>query len=330
MVGFHYENYVRLQGLSDAAYNGKLARIQCFSASENDGKYRVKLQVDEEVAVASQLSRELLVKPENMARACDCCHQSGAVTMQYCGRCRNAAYCNAVCQRSDWTRHKEDCGGMNARRQILKSPLILAAGMGNLAEVENLVRAGADLNKATKEEGGSPLQLAAGCGHLAVVQYLLQHGADKNKTDINGCTPLHSAAGYGRLAVVQYLVQQGVDRNGANNEGSTPLYVAAHEGHSAVVQYLVQQGVDKNKAGNAGYTPLHIAAQNGHLAVVQCLVQQGADKDKAANVGATALFMAALHGHLSVCNIWCSKERTSARLMTMVRLLSTLQLRMAT
>jgi hypothetical protein len=134
MVGFKCRNFVRLQGLSNAAYNGKLARVVSLVAHETTGKYRVELQVDDDVAVASQLSRDLLfVKPENMMRACDCCHLAGAVTMQYCGRCRNAAYCNAECQRSDWLRHKVICSQMNSVRQLVKSPLLLAATMGNLA-----------------------------------------------------------------------------------------------------------------------------------------------------------------------------------------------------
>ena len=291
MVGFKYNNLVRLQGLNKA-YNGKLARIQSISADETTGRYRVELHVDEHVA--STLSRRMLVKPENMLRACDCCRLAGAATMQYCGRCKNAAYCNAECQRSDWTRHKVDCSNMNAQRQIVKSPLILAVSMGKLAEVENLVRAGADVNTVTKEDGGTALYSAAAQGHLAIVQYLVQQGADKNKVSNEGATPLFIAAQGGNLAVVQYLVQEGADKNKAINDGRTPLLSAAQHGHLAVVQCLVLQGVDKNQAmNNHGATPLFIAAFKGHLAIVQYLVQQGADKNKAANGGATPLLSAA-------------------------------------
>jgi hypothetical protein len=165
MVGFKFDNFVRLQELSNAAYNGKLARIESLCADESSGEFRVELQLDDDVAVASHLSREIVVKPENMVRACDCCHQAGAATMQYCGRCRNAAYCNAECQRSDWKRHKNECSNMNYQRQVVKNPLHLAAMRGILAEVENLVRAGADVNKATKEDGGTALFAAAMKGH---------------------------------------------------------------------------------------------------------------------------------------------------------------------
>jgi hypothetical protein len=134
MVGFKYENLVRLQGLNNAAYNSKLATIKSPFV-ENNGRFRVELQVGE----VSSLCREIFVKPENMARACDCCHNAGAATMQYCGKCRNAAYCNVECQRSDWQRHKVECSEMNSMRQIVKSPLYLAVARGSVAEVETLV-----------------------------------------------------------------------------------------------------------------------------------------------------------------------------------------------
>ncbi len=85
MVGFKFENFVRLQGLSNEAYNGKLARVISLSADKITGEFRVSLQVDDGVAVASHLSRQILVKTENMTRACDNCLHAGAATMQYCG-----------------------------------------------------------------------------------------------------------------------------------------------------------------------------------------------------------------------------------------------------
>jgi hypothetical protein len=179
MVGFKCGNFVRLQGLSNAAYNGKLARIKSLGADENTGRFRVEVQVGEDLA--SNLSREFLVKVENMARACDGCRHAGAATMQYCGQCKNAAYCNAECQRNDWKRHKVDCSLMSSQRRIVKSPLLLAATKGNLAAVQDLVREGADVNKASKEDGNTALHMASEQGHLAIVQYLIQRGADKDK-----------------------------------------------------------------------------------------------------------------------------------------------------
>jgi hypothetical protein len=299
MVGFKYNNLVRLQGLINAAYNGKVAVIISISADENAGRYRVELLLLGEVA-CSLSGQQILVKPENMARACDCCYLAGASTMQYCGRCKNAAYCNADCQRSDWTRHKVYCSRMNSQRQLIKCPLHLAASLGNLTEVQNLIREGADVNKATKEDGATPLHIAAEKGQLSMVQYLVLQGADVDKATSHGGTPLYLAAFKGFLAVIQCLIQQGADMNKATNDGATPLLMAAQEDHLAVVQYLVQQGADKDKTDNKGCTPLFMAAGKSHLSVVQYLIQQGANINQAADGSITPLAFAIDQGNITV------------------------------
>lgn len=62
---------------------------------------------------------------------------------------------------------KVDCSNMTAQRQLVQSPLILAAMQGDLSKVQNLIREGADMDKAM-----TPLLVAAAAGHLAVVRYL--------------------------------------------------------------------------------------------------------------------------------------------------------------
>ena len=59
---------------------------------------------------------------------------------------------------------------MKTQRQIVKSPLHLAALLGNLAEVQQLVQEGADVNKGTRENGSAPLSVAAEGGHIAMAQ----------------------------------------------------------------------------------------------------------------------------------------------------------------
>ncbi len=49
MVGFKLNNFVRLQGLSNEAHNGKLARIDCLLADVHTGEFRVEIQEDEEL-----------------------------------------------------------------------------------------------------------------------------------------------------------------------------------------------------------------------------------------------------------------------------------------
>lgn len=297
MVGFKYGNFVCLQGLKNEAYNGKLGIIKSLSPDENTGRYRVEVQIDE----ASQSNnREMLVKLENMVRACDNCWQAGAATMQYCGNCKNAAYCDAACQRSDWNKHKEYCSLLCTQRQIAKNPLLLATGRGSLSEVQNLVREGANVNEATKVDGRTSLYMAAEDGYLGIIQVLVQGGADKDKAVHDGSTPLFIAAEMGHLAVVQYLLQQGADQDKPMHDGTTPLYVAAQNGHLAIVQCLVQQGADKDNAMREGRTPICKAAEKGHLAIVKYLLTQGADMNKAEKTAMPPIFSSVAGGHLEV------------------------------
>ena len=67
MVGFKYGNFVRLQGLSNAAYNGKLAIVS--GAISDDGRYLAKLQDEDDEVGPSALKRVLRIKSENLAHA---------------------------------------------------------------------------------------------------------------------------------------------------------------------------------------------------------------------------------------------------------------------
>jgi len=60
-----------------------------------------------------------------------------------------------------------------------------AAGNGNLAKVEQLIKAGANVNNAG-DGGGTPIIQAAKNGHIEVAQVLLFHGADPKKRNKKG------------------------------------------------------------------------------------------------------------------------------------------------
>ncbi len=289
---------MRLQGLDNAAFNGKLGRIEGL-LDEITGRFPVVLVDDKAVETPP---REIRVKPENMALACTCCYNAGATKMQFCGKCRVAAYCNAECQRSDWQRHKVGCNTLGDLRDLTKNSLLMAMRRGDAAGVKRLIRQGADINSVAIESTGDfPLGMAAVGGHLPVVQYLVEMGADKDTANNSGVTPLYFAAQGGSLEVVQYLLQEGADKNQADIDGMTPLFIAASGGHLAVVRYLVQQAADKNKANKHGVTALFVAARHGHLAVVQYLVQEGADLNQAAG-DITPLAAATVKGRIEVAN----------------------------
>ena len=133
---FQLGQLVRLKGLNNAAYNGKLAQIGPFPSAELccNGRYRVEL-IDE---VAPPLRQSVDVKPENMEHACKRCHKGGEKLL-FCGKCKHVRYCDRECQRIDWERHKKECGSCGFDRDATKNPLMLAALCGDLRLVQKLV-----------------------------------------------------------------------------------------------------------------------------------------------------------------------------------------------
>ncbi|XP_078576145.1 uncharacterized protein LOC144861899 [Branchiostoma floridae x Branchiostoma japonicum] len=80
---------------------------------------------------------------------------------------------------------------------------------------------------------------AARDGRVIVVQQLLKAGAEVDKADEDGTTPLSIAAQNGHLEVVQQLLNTGANVEKADKDGFTPLFVAAQEGHLKILQQLL-------------------------------------------------------------------------------------------
>ena len=76
---------VRLHGLGNAAYNGRLGKVEEVSELETTGRLLVLLQEE----VRPPLLRLIKIKPENMRTACSHCQKDGD-KMQFCGKCRVA------------------------------------------------------------------------------------------------------------------------------------------------------------------------------------------------------------------------------------------------
>ncbi len=72
------------------------------------------------------------------------------------------------------------------------------------------------------------LHLAASSSAVAEVELLLKAGADVNAKNTNGMTPLHGAAQMNPSpAVLEVLLKAGADVNAKNPGGWTPLHAAA-------------------------------------------------------------------------------------------------------
>ena len=130
----------------------------------------------------------------------------------------------------------------------LDRALVRAATDGDLAGIEELLRAGANVNCTTDNgQAGNPLIGAAQEGHLEAVRLLLDWGADPNLVIRDEGTPLIAAARDGRTDVVALLLDRGarIDQIVPGYFGNA-LNQASRYGRPGVVKLLVARGADVN------------------------------------------------------------------------------------
>jgi hypothetical protein len=130
-----------------------------------------------------------------------------------------------------------------------KTRLMLAAGAGNRAAVEQALDIGEPVN-AKSEELWTPLHFAAVSGSPDVVELLLERGADINAMDDYLATPLHVAVVQGKTPVVQVLVDHGADLGVCDGQGATAMHLAARLGKDDIVDLLAAHDAAVQPAGD--------------------------------------------------------------------------------
>ncbi len=124
-------------------------------------------------------------------------------------------------------------------------PLGLACHFGYFEVADYLVKAGAPINSASRNERkAAPIQSAAAAGHESIVKMLLMNGADPNVRERGGYTPLHAAAQNGDEEMIRTLLYGGADMDLMGNDGKLPLDLATEAGHTEAVKIL-EQGITK-------------------------------------------------------------------------------------
>ena len=152
-----------------------------------------------------------------------------------------------------------------------------AASKGNKAEVERLLKRGADVN-AQQADGATALQWAAYRGDARLAELLLKAGAKPGLANRDGATPLWLAAARGDAAVIRALLKGGADANEQLPLGRRALMLAARSGNVDAVRALLDHGADVNASeSKRGTTALMQAADQGHADVLKELIQHGAN-----------------------------------------------------
>jgi len=195
------------------------------------------------------------------------------------------------------------------RTRALDRALFEAAEEGDVSEVEDLVRAGANVN-AVLAGDGTPLIGAAREGRLDIVRFLLDRGADPNVPSPGDGNPLIVAAREGYIAVVRLLLDRGADLSAAVRGDGNPLIAAASSGHTDIAALLLDHGANIEQVVPGDENALIQASEAGHLNMVQLLVNRGANVNARVWVDAdrwrpngewrTPLTMARKGGHQAV------------------------------
>lgn len=125
----------------------------------------------------------------------------------------------------------------------LKEPLHCAAKDGTVTQLEELLKAGADVNKLSANKL-TALHVACQWNTPETVELLLSYKSDINAKNDNGCTPLHEAI-EGSFENVQILLKAGADMTVRREDDDfSCLELAVSDASPRVVKLLIEYGAD--------------------------------------------------------------------------------------
>lgn len=119
-----------------------------------------------------------------------------------------------------------------------ETALILASRQGRTEFVRELINFGVNIHSSSSSSKTTPLMAAAGAGQVSTVKVLLNAGARVNDLQSSGYSALMFASIRGNIEVVKLLIQAGADLSSKNADGNTALSLAKQAGHKEIVHYL--------------------------------------------------------------------------------------------
>jgi ankyrin repeat protein len=138
----------------------------------------------------------------------------------------------------------------------------------------------ADVIDARDASGSTPLLVAASNDDVAQVKQLLKAGANPNVRNKLDTTPLMEAAFNSNLEIIEALLDAGADPNAPGADGQTPLMLVARGTNVVAAKMLLGKGANpKLRESQRQQTALMWAAANSQGPMTRLLVEVGADLD---------------------------------------------------
>ena len=210
-------------------------------------------------------------------------------------------------------------GGVNAREADGSTALQWAVYRRDVAEVQRLLKAGADVSVANNY-GATPMSLAAATGDPVIIRLLLKAGADPDSPNAEGQTALMAVARTGNVEAAKLLVHAGAHVNARERWGNqTALMWAAAQRQPEMVKFLIRSRAEVDARGvvrdwarrvtseprekdmdHGGFTPLLYAAREGCTECAKELIAGGADINLQDPHGTTPLVLAIINTHFDM------------------------------
>lgn len=186
------------------------------------------------------------------------------------------------------------------------SPIHEAATLGDVSELERLIKEGVNVNLKNYEQY-TPLYLAVQNSNELAAKLLLENGA-------NAKNLMRIAVSKGNLKMLQLLDQFGADIEGDKDgpiypymrkDGLHLFHLAAQKGYLDIVKWFVDvKAVSINLSKNSlKQTALHLAAKQGHQEVVEFLLQKNANPDLLDLNESAPVHLAVQQGNLEIIKL---------------------------
>jgi ankyrin repeat protein len=122
----------------------------------------------------------------------------------------------------------------------------------------------------------TPLMLAARMGRIGYIGELLSRGADPREMNTDGNGALWFACYADSAPCVNALLKAGAPLDSQNVNGASALIYAASAGKTAIVQLLLDAGADTTLETLDGFTALELAANRACMKMLRAAQKQAA------------------------------------------------------